>query len=413
MRVMIGSARIDENSHLQGGQAGDQTGKEVSTQEFYIHKKGWMVLRPKDPGIADQMADAMRRACANDCIGYDQGNRLGIISLGIDTNCGTLVRRCIIEASGIDPGNFTTLNEVQVLAKTGLFYPAVEYKNGITNLSPGDVLVTKTKGHTAIVTEGKMREGARLPVSKEQQARFLAKIIPICQRQAAEHGYKLFPSVAIAQACLESAWGTAAKMVAANATMGVKVGKSAPKFGKAWHGAAYKTGTTEYYDGKNATRITDYFRQYDSVEDSVCDYMDMLLHCKRYRGAVDCRSPEESIEGIIKGDYATGPEYVASIKRIIKANNLTQFDTKGTIAKVCPYAMPVEDCNRTLKRGCRGETVKALQWCLNVLMSTKLDIDGNFGPMTESVLIIFQEKAGLEPDGKAGVKTWKKIRSML
>ena len=57
--------------------------------------------------------------------------------------------------------------------------------------------------------------------------------------------------------------------------------KSAYHFGNAWNGKAYKTGTTEYYDGKNPTKITDWFRAYDNIEDATEDYFDMLckLHC--------------------------------------------------------------------------------------------------------------------------------------
>ena len=147
----------------------------------------------------------------------------------------------------------------------------------------------------------------------KKQAEFLSRIVPIAQRQSLKHGNKLFASVTIAQAINESGWGTSKRMVAANALFGIKVGKSAYKFGDAWHGAAYKTGTTEYYDGKTATKITDYFRQYDTVEDAVCDYMDMLLHCSRYKGAVSRRSPQQSIEGIVAGGYATDPKYLSTI----------------------------------------------------------------------------------------------------
>ena len=35
MAVKVGSARIDENGKAHGGKAGDQTGKEVSTQNWY------------------------------------------------------------------------------------------------------------------------------------------------------------------------------------------------------------------------------------------------------------------------------------------------------------------------------------------------------------------------------------------
>ena len=251
-----------------------------------------------------------------------------------------------------------------------------------------------------------------MPVTRAQQTEFLARIIPLSQKQAEAHGYKLFPSVTIAQAAHESGWGTSKKMVAANALFGVKVGKSAYKFGTAWKGAAYKTGTTEYYDGKNPTKITDYFRQYDSIEDSICDYMDMLCHCKRYAGAVNCKTPEESIRAIVAGGYATGPSYAQRIIDIINQNSLKRFDHKGIINDVCPYPIAAEG-DKAIRRGCKGDTVKALQWCLNTLINAGLYIDGNFGPATEAAVKIFQKKAGLVEDGIAGKNTWAKIRSML
>ena len=44
MAVKIGSARIDERGKISGGKAGDQTGSEVGTQNWYKHSKGWRVL---------------------------------------------------------------------------------------------------------------------------------------------------------------------------------------------------------------------------------------------------------------------------------------------------------------------------------------------------------------------------------
>lgn len=243
---------------------------------------------------------------------------------------------------------------------------------------------------------------------KKHQAEFLARIVPIAQRQASLHDNKLFASITIAQAIHESGWGTSKKMVAANALFGVKVGKSAYRFGEAWHGAAYKTGTTEYYDGKTATPIVDWFRQYDTVEDAVCDYMDMLLHCSRYRGAVSRRTPRESIEGIIAGGYATGPDYVAHIMSLVNSYNLTKYDnTKdGEIATlVCPYA----ETSATLKRGMRGEKVKYLQWMLND-HGLYLTVDGSFGPATEKAVKQFQKQKKLVEDGIVGPKTWEALK---
>ena len=69
MSVKIGSARIDENGRAKGGKAGDQTGREVSTQSWYRHAKGWRVFRAKDPAVAAKIAQDMQWACDNSHIG--------------------------------------------------------------------------------------------------------------------------------------------------------------------------------------------------------------------------------------------------------------------------------------------------------------------------------------------------------
>lgn len=162
MAVIIGSARLGENGHITGGAAGDQTGKEVSTQAFYVHSKGWYVLRPKNATDAAKIAERMRAACNNPNLGYDQNGRYGVIQQGIDTktptecDCSSLVRACIKEATGKDVGDFNTSSEADVLEKSGLFEKRVKYSSGM-KLCTGDVLVTCVKGHTVIVTDGEGR----------------------------------------------------------------------------------------------------------------------------------------------------------------------------------------------------------------------------------------------------------------
>lgn len=160
MAVIIGSARHDEHGNCySGGKAGDQTGQEVSTQKFYNHSKGWNVLRAKDADVAARLAEAMQTACGNDNIGYDQSERYGIIKYGIDTevktecDCSSLVRACIIYASGKDVGDFNTSNERTVILKSGLFDDMGSYHAGFV-LRNGDILVTRIKGHTVIVVSG-------------------------------------------------------------------------------------------------------------------------------------------------------------------------------------------------------------------------------------------------------------------
>lgn len=168
MAVYIGSARIDERGKAIGGKAGDQKQTdvtdykgEVSQQKFYVSPKGWDIARALKSTHATSIAASMITACDNPNVGYDQGNRLDIMSKGTNTkvltecDCSSLVRKCVLEATNVDPGNFTTDNEINALLKTGLF-KKISYKEGMT-LYTGDILVTKTKGHTVVVTVGAPR----------------------------------------------------------------------------------------------------------------------------------------------------------------------------------------------------------------------------------------------------------------
>jgi len=167
MMVLFGSARIDENGKITGGKPGDQTGREVATQSYYMSKKGWIGLRQKDPVVAVKLAEAMLEACNNNCIGYNQNKRSGVIiqlkifgnlrriAVNTDSDCSSLVRACVIQATGKDPGNFTTATEKQKLLAAG-FHEVLIRK--AADCRTGDILVTKTKGHTVIVVSGELPE---------------------------------------------------------------------------------------------------------------------------------------------------------------------------------------------------------------------------------------------------------------
>ena len=166
MAVIIGSARSDERGKITGGAAGDQNkGKEVSTQNWYKHSKGWVVIRAKDAAVREKIAVAMQAACDNNNIGYDQTNRNGLFNnvknkgfdpakctVKTETDCSATVRVCVHYA-GIKCNDFTTLNEASVLKATGKFevITAASVCNYSTNLMRGDILCTKTKGHTVVV----------------------------------------------------------------------------------------------------------------------------------------------------------------------------------------------------------------------------------------------------------------------
>lgn len=153
-KIIIGSARIDERGKVSGGALGDNNGKEVSMQEFYISSKGWNVFRAKDASTRQKLAYAMEKYCNDDNVGYDQSNRLSILKYNgkvkTECDCSSLVRRCIIDSTGIDVGNFTTGTEKKVLEKSGLFDFIGKYDNTV-KLFTGDIICTCTRGHTCII----------------------------------------------------------------------------------------------------------------------------------------------------------------------------------------------------------------------------------------------------------------------
>lgn len=171
MATIIGSSRHDENGKYTGGKLGDQLQTivddfkgEVSMQylDDFVKSRKLVILRFKDNMHAHKMAQAMKIACNNANIGYDQYNRLAVMTDGVEStkptecDCSSLIRACIKFAAELSVKNFTTANEVEVLMATDLFEAPITYKKGVT-VKEGDIFVTTTKGHTGACIEGVKR----------------------------------------------------------------------------------------------------------------------------------------------------------------------------------------------------------------------------------------------------------------
>lgn len=186
MNIIIGSARIGENGKITGGKVGDQKQSsdvkdlkgEVSMQPFYVHSKGWIILRPKSVEHSHNLAVNMKNACNNPNIGYNQDERYGVVKYGTKTkiktnsDCSSLVRQCVKEATGKDPGDFSTANEAEKLMATGLFQRLEFVSQNKTPIYNGDILVTKTKGHTVIVVSGNARPQKETEVETPEKTTF-------------------------------------------------------------------------------------------------------------------------------------------------------------------------------------------------------------------------------------------------
>ncbi|WP_194238750.1 peptidoglycan-binding domain-containing protein [Streptomyces spongiae] len=85
---------------------------------------------------------------------------------------------------------------------------------------------------------------------------------------------------------------------------------------------------------------------------------------------------------------------------------------RATVSAALPEHGSVDVCNftkqrPTLKTGSSGSAVQQAQCYLNNAMTgTDVDVDGDFGPVTESATQRFQRCAGITVDGLVGAQTW-------
>lgn len=167
MAVRIGHAPIDENGRASGGTAGDQTGKEVCTIDWYAN--GWNVLlRPVRADLAEKSAAAMEAACRNELIGYDQYGRntlfhkaneagfdLAKISAPCECDCSSLVHVCAIAGGAkltYGSNGYTTRTMVAAFVASGDYIKLTgsEHLTSDKLLKRGDILV-KEGSHTIMV----------------------------------------------------------------------------------------------------------------------------------------------------------------------------------------------------------------------------------------------------------------------
>lgn len=170
MAIRIGHASLGSNGKVSGDAPGDQNSKEVCARSWY--DRNWKVLiRAKDQSIAERMAVACEKGCANNHIGYSQAKRntahtqaqrvgydLSRITVDCDTDCSAYMTLCAIaggvsqlEYSGNAP---TTRTMAAAFGKTGKFleYTDSKYLTGTDYLKRGDILVAPGS-HTVMVLD--------------------------------------------------------------------------------------------------------------------------------------------------------------------------------------------------------------------------------------------------------------------
>lgn len=173
--MRIAHASIDENKHIKGGQAGNQSGKEVCIRQWY--KKPWTILlRHPSREVRDDIGRIAETLCTppvNQLIGYDQAERNTFHTIArkynydlddyirakelSETDCSAFVT-CVCLFAGISKleynGNAPTTRTMKSAFKDAGFNVLTDsrYVDGIEYLSRGDILL-KPGSHVVIVLD--------------------------------------------------------------------------------------------------------------------------------------------------------------------------------------------------------------------------------------------------------------------
>ena len=148
---------------------------------------------------------------------------------------------------------------------------------------------------------------------------YIEKVAPIAQKYARN----LLPSVTIAQAILESAWGESGLAKIYNNHFGIKASSS-------WKGKVTQQKTQEDDGSGKLYNITAGFKWYDSIDDSFKDHEAMFdtTFSKSHYAKVLSATTAEGQAQALQGTYATDTSYASKLINLINQYDLKKYDTK-------------------------------------------------------------------------------------
>lgn len=148
---------------------------------------------------------------------------------------------------------------------------------------------------------------------------FIETIAPIVQKYQKKYGYGV-PSAIIAQACLESAYGTSKKAQYHN-YFGLKYRANRVTCNS---GTFTDTSKEQKSDGTYVTISTEWYK-FTSMDAGVEGYF-QFINISNYATARKKKAPEAYLTALKASGYATSINYVDNLIAVIEKWNLTQYD---------------------------------------------------------------------------------------
>ena len=154
---------------------------------------------------------------------------------------------------------------------------------------------------------------------------FIDTIAKSVKKYAKQFGICVYSPI-IAQACLESGYGTSELAVNANNYFGLKY--RAGRCPSAC-GIYYKTGSEQNADGSYTSSAMQWVKA-ANLDLGVKCYFE-FINISRYSNLKGITDPLQYLQTIKADGYATSLKYVENVYNVIKSNNLTKYDTKEEI----------------------------------------------------------------------------------
>lgn len=147
---------------------------------------------------------------------------------------------------------------------------------------------------------------------------FISEIAP--EAQAMDREYHVPASVTIAQAILESNWGTSELSSRYHNLFGIK--GTGPN--------SQSLATKEYVNGRWIV-TTGQFKVYDTWNDSIKDHTQLMLNGtssnhNNYYGVTHASNYKDAAIALQRAGYATDPNYASKLINIIQNYNLAKYD---------------------------------------------------------------------------------------
>ncbi|MQS53475.1 glucosaminidase domain-containing protein [Companilactobacillus mishanensis] len=172
----------------------------------------------------------------------------------------------------------------------------------------------------------------------------------------------IYASVMIAQAMIESGWGTSGLASAPNYNLfGIK---------GAYQGTAVNMPTQEDDGTGNLFSINSDFKKYPSYKESLEDYVSLIrggvsgnpqMYAGTWKSNTD--SYKDATE-YLTGKYATDTTYADKLNNIIEKYNLTRFDQSDDSSRDESYVFA------------QGDTLQSVADKFNVTLDTLMDLNG-------------------------------------